>query len=191
MSDVESAAGVREFKVEGTPDHIVSMIHGYFESEEWPHRDRSQVYKGVMSGSNKVICRVNDGYILRAVLVWLSLFVITLSLAFFLWLVWMLLTAGGDRRPAVSVAVYPESALLSRLTVSSKKKPEYAEPIIEWIQRELVEKRRAADSLQDPQPIDNEDDIAAQIRELGEPRDAGLLTAEEFERKKAELLDRM
>lgn len=190
MSGTETGAGSKEFRVEGTPERIVSMMHGYFESEEWPHREQSQVFKALISGSNRLTCKVDYGFNPWGCLVWLLLFVVTLGSAILVWLAW-LAWFRDDSIPAVYVGAYPESSSVSRVTVSSKQKPEYAEPIAEWIQRELVEKRRAADSLHDQRTVSNDDDIPAQIRKLGELRDAGVLTADEFERKKSELLDRM
>ncbi len=58
-----------------------------------------------------------------------------------------------------------------------------AEPIAET-------ERPVAEPSQSAEPPTNLD-IPDQIRKLAELRDAGVLTEEEFERKKAELLDRM
>lgn len=190
MSETESGVGAKEFRVEGTPERIVSMIHGYLESDEWPHKEQSQVFKALITGSNKLTCKVDYGYNPWGCVVWLLLFIVTLGAAILAWLAWILWLR-DDYVPAVYVGAYPESTSLSRVTLSSKRKPEYLEPIAEWIQRELVEKRRAADSLLEQRGSSKDDDIPAQIRKLGELRDAGVLTEDEFERKKSELLDRM
>jgi hypothetical protein len=49
----------------------------------------------------------------------------------------------------------------------------------------------APEPVVQPPPAERAMDVVEQIRQLGELRDAGLLTQEEFEAKKAELLSRM
>ena len=91
-----------------------------------------------------------------------------------------------------------------RVTVTSEKKPEYAEPVADWIQSELVQKTRAVEAslenpptpiregpLYEPTARTESRDIPDQIRKLAELRDTGVISVEEFEAKKKDLLDRM
>jgi hypothetical protein len=57
------------------------------------------------------------------------------------------------------------------------------------VQKELVENRAAAKETSNEQP--NASDIPGQIGRLAELRDRGVITAEEFEEKKRDLLGRM
>lgn len=59
------------------------------------------------------------------------------------------------------------------------------EPIVEWIRRELVEKRRAAGVgvAGSQEHLTVSTSVADQIRELAELRDSGAITEEEFEAK--------
>jgi hypothetical protein len=203
---------VLEFEVRGEPTRILSMIRGYFESDEWPYREKSKVITGRggllarqdPSTKNRLACVVDQPFNRIGCLVWLTLFVVTLGSAIIVWLIWVIF----ERMyflPQVVVTAYPESPGVSRVTLAAEKKPEYAEPIAAWIQRELVEKTRAAEAPQQTTPPEiregiatqqpmsntNSGDVFDQIRKLAELRDAGAISAEEFETKKSELLNRM
>jgi hypothetical protein len=43
-SPTSQGAGNFEFMVEGEPARILTMIRGYFESDEWPYGEKSTVY---------------------------------------------------------------------------------------------------------------------------------------------------
>ncbi len=190
MADVETSAGFREFQVRGTPERIVSMIRGYIESEEWPHSEKTQVLGGLLNRPDQLICEVDYGPNPWGCLAWIALFVVTLGSGIVVWLFWFFLMR-DEFVPRVVIAAYPESSSVSRVTVTSERKPEYAEPVVEWIRHELVVKRRAAMETHQGRPTTSGEDIPAQLRKLGELRDAGVLTEDEFEAKKKDLLDRM
>jgi hypothetical protein len=133
--------------------------------------------------------------------------VVTLGAAIILWLLWILFER-QDILPQVVVTAYPVSPGVCKVTIASEKKPEYAEPVAAWIQRELVEKTRAVEppqhwtpptpiqevpAIQQPTTSTSSGDIPEQILKLAELRDAGVISAEEFETetKKRDLLDRM
>lgn len=59
---------------------------------------------------------------------------------------------------------------------------------LEFVNRKMAEKHGAASPSQ---PAPSEPDVMDQLRKLGELRDAGVLTTEEFDSKKAELLTRL
>jgi hypothetical protein len=56
---------------------------------------------------------------------------------------------------------------------------------------DLRHKRKAQANNQPTRPSDSTNSIPKQIKELAELRDAGIITPEEFEEKKKELLRRM
>lgn len=172
-----------EYVVEGNPETILKMVRGYFESEEWPYRKKSKILGSVLS-NDRVTCVVDQPPNPWGCVVWLMLAVVTLGTAILLWLYWWMLERDSIL-PQVVVTAYPETPGVSRVSVVSEKRPEYAEPVMEWMQRELVEGKRAADRR-----VPNTD-IPEQIKRLAELRDAGAITADEFEAKKRELLDRL
>jgi hypothetical protein len=193
-----------KFEVEGEPGRILTMIRGYFESDEWPYREKSTVLGPDLVSRTKLTCIVDQPYNTLGCFVWLALFVITLGAAIIAWLFWILFERQGVLPQVVGTA-YPESPGVCRVTIVSEKKPEYAEPLAAWIQRELVEKKRAVETPQHTSPTPIREgvatqqatsstsigDIPEQIRKLGELRDAGFISEAEFESKKRDLLDRM
>ena len=192
------------FEVEGEPSRILTMIRAYFDSDEWPYREKSTVYGPDLATRTKLTCAVDEGYSQIGCIVWLALFVVTLGAAILAWLFWVLMER-EHFLPRVVVTAYPESPGICKVTLTSEKKPEYAEPVAAWIQRELVEKTRAVEASQQTAPTPRQEglatqqptsssgsgDIPDQIRKLAELRDAGVISAEEFETKKRDLLDRM
>jgi hypothetical protein len=193
-----------EFEVEGEPRRILTMIRGYFESDEWPYREKSKVIGPDVFTHTRLSCVVDQPYNPLGCIVWLALFVVTLGVAIIVWLFWII-SEREDFLPKVVVTAYPESPGVSKVTLTSEKKPEYAEPVAAWIQRELVEKTRAVEASQQTAPTSRQEglatrqptasttsaDIPDQIRKLAELRDAGVISADEFENKKRDLLDRM
>ena len=193
-----------EFQVEGEPGRILTMIRGYFDSDEWPYREKSTIIGPDLVSQTKLSCVVDEGPSPIGCIVWLALFVVTLGAAFLAWLFWVLMEREAFL-PRVVVTAYPESPGVCKVTLASEKKPEYAEPVAAWIQRELVEKTSAVEAPQQTPPTPIQEglatqqptssstggDIPEQIRKLAELRDAGVLSTEEFETKKRDLLDRM
>lgn len=172
--------------VEGTPETILQMVRGYFDSDEWPYRKQSKVIGPDLISRTRLTCVVDQPPNPWGCMIWVALAVVTLGAAILLWLLWWMFERDGIL-PQVVVTAYPEGTGMSRVTIVSDKKPEYAEPVIEWIQRELVVNKKATKSLPDL-PTKG---IPGQIRALAELRDAGAITPEEFEAKKRDLLDRL
>lgn len=202
-SSTSQGAGNFEFLVEGEPARILTMLRGYFDSDEWPYREKSKVIGPDLLTRTRLTCVVDQPYNPIGCFVWLALFVVTLGAAIIVWLIWVLFERQGIL-PQVVVTAYTERPGVSRVTVTSEKKPEYAEPVVDWIQRELVQKTRAVEASQEnpPTPIREgplyeptartySGDIPDQIRKLAELRDTGIISVEEFEAKKRDLLDRM
>src|SRR5215210_628418 len=140
-----------DFEVEGEPRRILTMIRGYFESDEWPYREKSTVYGPDLVTHTKLTCVVDQPYSPIGCIVWLALFVVTLGSAIIAWLIWILL-GREDFLPRVVVTAYPESPGVCNVTLASEKKPEYADPVAAWIQRELVEKKSAVERPQQAPP---------------------------------------
>ncbi len=184
------------------------MIRGYFESEEWPYREKSSI-KGEHflerpSTDTKLVCVVDTGVKAWGCILWILVALVSFGTALAVWLYWWFIERESFL-PQVEVNAYPESFGVTRVTVRAEKPakkeetPEFTEPVAQWIQRELVENRRASEraprrrrrrssTLDRPAaPVDP----AEQIRRLAELRDSGALTEEEFEAKKKDLLDRM
>jgi hypothetical protein len=177
-----------DFMVEGNPETILRMVRGYFDSDEWPYREKSKVL-GPGLDRSRIACVVDQPPNQWGCAVWLILGIVTFGAAILLWLMWWMFERDSIL-PQVVVTAYPEGAGLSRVTVVSEKKPEYIEPLAEWIRRELVENRKAAEELPDLSDLPT-NDIPDQIRKLDELRKAGIVSNEEFEAKKKELLNRM
>lgn len=90
---------------------------------------------------------------------------------------------------------YSETPTTTRLTITADK-PQYGQDLAAWIRSELVENRAgrpeappSSASAEFPSP--QASDIPEQIKKLADLRDSGAIAEEEFEAKKAELLDRM
>jgi hypothetical protein len=93
----------------------------------------------------------------------------------------------------VVVTAYPAGPGKSTVTVVSAKKPEYLRPLVEWMQREFVQKKSASGRLErHPSGHSSGDNnIPQQIRLLAKLRYEGAITEDEFESKKKDLLDRI
>jgi hypothetical protein len=50
-----------EFRVEGEPARILDMVRGYFESEEWPHREISRFRSSLFGTHTRVTCILDRG----------------------------------------------------------------------------------------------------------------------------------
>ena len=137
------------------------MIRAYFDSDEWPYREKSTVWGPDIAIRTKLTCVVDEGYSQIGCIVWLALFVVTLGSAIIVWLLWVL-AGREDFLPRVVVTAYPESPDVCRVTLASEKKPEYAEPVAAWIQRELVEKTRAVEAPQQTAPTPRQEGLATQ-----------------------------
>jgi hypothetical protein len=124
----------------------------------------------------------------------LFLIVITFGLYFIYWLLKPIRTAG-----TAEVAVASEGGS-TRLSVAATE-AKYQRVLEQWVKKQFPSAKAVPPQQevpiviqQHPIPIQTSsqpDDIPNQIKNLAELRDTGAITNEEFERKKAELLDRM
>ena len=222
----------KELEVEGKPDVVLKMVRAFFESDEWPYRTwrifsfsrtRGEVWSrnsgpdSIFFGhGDKVSALLSKPGLLDTpggIVVSLILYVVTFGAFMVAHLIWLLLF--GPRVVAqVVVAADPIGEGATRLKVTAQgkwgtSKLEYADPVVAWIQRELVENRAATavEALPPPAPATDilaqvrdkltpqqpapRSEIPDQIRKLAELRDAGAISNEEFEAKKRDLLDRM
>ena len=113
-----------EFIVEGTPDVVLEMIRGFLESDEWlpypAERGRNFLHK--YRRPRPVVTRLDDPIKGRNKVVASILF-------------------GFIKQ--VSVTAIGDEPGWTKLTVEATK-PEHAETLAAWIQRELIENRAAA-----------------------------------------------
>lgn len=234
----------REFEVEGQPEVCIGLARDFFDSEEWPYpitRGLIQLIPRLstrLSGPVKPIAGSNKGKMVVTALVHRPALIESLPGILFMVLVtlitagvftgayffyyWFLragsgIWAGSGRR--VTIVAEPAGHDKTRVQVKGaalwpSQKRHMLEPVLAWIERELVDNRAAAgaeaphevadpaarleglkksvegavskvtDGAHSPNPAD-------QIRKLAELRDTGALTDEEFEAKKRDLLDRM
>src|SRR5215213_8456235 len=99
-------------------------------------------------------------------------------------------SSGGEIYTAKVVAT-PEGPTQTRLSVSTSRE-DWARTLESWAQQELVENKAAKGPLYEPSDsAGGPSDIPGQIERLAELRDAGVITAEDFDKKKRDLLDRM
>ncbi len=117
-------------------------------------------------------------------LIGLALTILTLGAYLVAWLFWIIVIREPYR---LSITLTAEPPGKTRLKVSASRKTD-GEALEAWIQEELVEKQGA---LAYEAPVKPSLDTADQIRRLAELREQGILSSQEFETKKANLLDRM
>ena len=179
-----------EVVVKGTPDSCLTATHAYFV-RDWPypgsvHRNENTVW--YVEAQRRTLIDSAGGIIL---LVLLSL--ITGGAFFVVWVLWALIRDAGDsdRAQLLATAETPGTVRLTVTATNSK----YGTTLSEWVQSELADNEAAAVEVILEQSATNAQtnggSIPDQIRQLAELRDAGAITSEEYEAKKADLLDRM
>lgn len=184
--------------VDGTPEVCLGLARSYFESDEWPYRAESRFEDPIGRNRREVKALLIQRSIwFRSCLGvggFLFLTLVTGGLFALLWFCWIMLYE-DDFEPSVSITADAVGPSQTRIDVNWYRMPELAVPVEEWVQRELVENRAAA-----PKPTGGStrkkrrvrgQSITEQIRDLAKLRDSGAITSEEFEAKKAQLLDRI
>ena len=91
---------------------------------------------------------------------------------------------------SVQVSVVAEGEGQTRLYVISKDR-RYARTLERWMKEELPAQAASIELSLSAAQDSTATDIPEQIKKLAELRDQGILSAEEFEVKKTDLLDRM
>jgi Short C-terminal domain len=200
-----------EAVVNGTVDSCLARVDSYFK-QEWPHGgsfgrygDRSG--NAFSSGPERIVLTAERRFLYNswgglALLVGLSLIIFGAFLVLYLcyWMVVMLLELAElvPMTYTAEIVALPVSSAQTKLRVTASRR-DWQHTLESWVQKELVENQAAAE---DPAEIEASEespstaqsastDIPEQIKKLAELRDSGALTEDEFERKKAELLDRM
>jgi hypothetical protein len=102
---------------------------------------------------------------------------------------------GGHEKTQYFVGIDPTKMTITA-TVNERAYPvPFTGLVLDCMIEGLFKKQEERRSQSSPKEIGHGavhgHDIPEQIRELGKLRDSGLITAEEFEKKKKELLDRM
>jgi Short C-terminal domain len=200
-----------EAVVNGTVDSCLARVDSYFK-QEWPHGgsfgrygDRSG--NAFSSGPERIVLTAERRSLYNswgglALLVGLSLITFGAFLALYLcyWIVVLFLDLAElvSMTYTAQVVATPEGPAQTKLQVTASRQ-DWQHTLESWVQKELVENQAAA---VDPAEIEASEespstaqsastDIPEQIKKLAELRDSGAITEDEFERKKAELLDRM
>ncbi len=177
-----------EFEVKGKPDVILTMVRGFFESDEWPYpvtqnllesitfpkRGTFNIYGpgGLLMGGKKVSAvlprhKMMDNPLGCLGIMALSL--LTASLFFWVYAVWVFLF-----RPLVEarvdVTAVPIGLDRTKVTVEGGN-PAYTEPVEAWVRRELLEKE-AAGGLEEasPNPPTTAGDLLGRVREQFAPQ---------------------
>src|SRR5215218_7753160 len=138
------------------------MIKGYFESDEWPYREKSNILGPDIMSRTRMTCVIDTGVSPLGCILWLLFTIVSFGLAIVVWL-WYWFVERDGFLPQVVVTAFPESSGMSKVTVISQKRekpqemPEFTEPVTQWIQRELVEKRRAATEVPEVAPTTSGD----------------------------------
>jgi len=115
---------------------------------------------------------------------------------------WGLLKPVSETAPARGTAhvLVAQEGTRTRLEVKANK-PKYQRRLEEWVEVKFPTAQRVAPEEETPvvpeepplrvQAVSQPGDIPDQIRKLAELRDTGVISVEEFETKKRDLLDRM
>jgi hypothetical protein len=175
--------------VDGTPESCLAQLQGYF-ARDWPHGGRFATHPPNMI---KVFARKrylwdSPGGILLA----LGLAIVTAGAFIPLYgIYWMLMDSSSKSEYHAQVIATPESPTQTRLSISASRE-DWARTLESWAQQELVENKAAKGPLYEPSDSAvGTGDIPRQIERLAELRDAGVITTEDFDEKKRDLLDRM
>jgi hypothetical protein len=194
-----------EVVVDGTVESCMDRVDSYFR-HEWPHGGSFGEYSDP-SGKASVVLTAGKRFLSNswggvALIAGLSL--ITLGAFLILYIVYVFIYICLEMAELIQatytaqVIVRPSGAGQAKVQTSTSRL-DWQQTLDSWVEKELVENKAAA--VDPPETSASEGlaptegsattDIPEQIRKLGELRDAGVLTEEEFEAKKKDLLDRM
>jgi hypothetical protein len=200
-----------EVVVNGPVDSCLARVDSYFR-QEWPHGGSFARYgdrsgNAFSSGPERIVLTAERRFLFNswgglALLVGLSL--VTFGAFLVLYLGYFVVVLFLDFAELVSmtytaqVVATPEGPAQTKLQVTASRQ-DWQHTLESWVQKELVENQAAAGSTAEVEASEvahstaqsAATDIPEQIKKLAELRDSGVITDEEFERKKAELLDRM
>jgi hypothetical protein len=182
--------------VDGTPEACVTLLQSYL-TRDWPHGGKWTRPQAAIRiwAPRRDLFSTPQGIVLLTLL---SLVTAGAFIALY-GIYWFMLYASKRSVYEALITATPEGPNKTRLEVTASRQ-EWAQTLEQWIQEELVEKRAAADLEVPPYSApqhglfhhrDGGPDIPEQIKKLAELRDSGAISAEEFEAKKRDLLDRM
>ncbi len=186
--------------VDGTPEACLTLLQSYL-TRDWPHGGRwarlqpAAPHTIRVWGQRRYLLSTPSGILL---VVLLSIVTAGAFIALY-GLYWIMMEASNRSVYEAQITATPEGPNRTRLEVTASRQ-EWAQTLEQWIQEELVEKRAAADLEVPPDSApqhglfhrpDSGPDIPEQIKRLADLRDSGAISAEEFEAKKRDLLDRM
>lgn len=194
-----------EVIVNGTVESCMDRVDSYFR-HQWPHGGSFGEYSD-SSGKASVVLTAEKRFLFNswggvALIAGLSL--ITLGAFLALYIVYVFIYICLDIAELIQstytaqVMVRPSGTGQSKVQTSASRL-DWQQTLDSWVEKDLVENKAAAvdpaeiSASEGPTPtgVAASTDIPEQIRKLGELRDAGVLTEEEFEAKKKDLLDRM
>jgi Short C-terminal domain len=177
--------------IDGTPESCLAQVEAFF-AHSWSHGGN---YRRLVPNTITLRARApQHRYMLdsrRGVVMFIILTLITGGAFGVVWFIYWIIREAGASGPAIytaTVVATPESPNQTRLSVSASRE-DWRKTLESWVQKELVENRAAAKETSNEQP--GASDIPGQIGHLAELRDGGVITAEEFEEKKRDLLGRM
>jgi hypothetical protein len=176
--------------VDGSPESCLAQVEAFF-AHDWPHGGS---YRRPTPNTLTLAARApRHRYMLESrigVVVWLILTLITVGVFAAIWFFYWMIREAGPSDPEIykaRVVATPESPTQTRVSVSASR-GDWRQTLESWVQQELVENSVAKKASRGQLDAS---DIPGQISRLAELRDGGVITAEEFEEKKRDLLDRM
>ena len=187
-----------DYVVEGTPETCLAKVEAYFAGQ-WPYAGSYR-----RAGGNTVrFIEAEPASLIDSAGGWvvlLGLTVVTFGAFLPIYFLYWLVFRSNPTTKGAQVVASPEAPGMTRLQTTASRE-NYAQELDAWVQAELVENRAAALAEGPPAELGSADapragdpggtGAADRIRELAELRDSGLITPEEFEAKKREILDRM
>lgn len=202
-----------EVVVDGTVDSCLQRVDSFFR-HEWPHGGQFTRYRSPLNdGPEWTELTAEKRYLYNswgglALIAGLSL--ITFGTFLVLYMVYLIVVLFLEDMAELIKTTYtaqvvatPEGPGRTQIQVSASRR-DWQQTLDSWVQEELVANGAAAvdpaeiEAVQEAQgtqvtgsPPQSQTDIPEQIRKLGELRDAGVLSEDEFEAKKKELLDRL
>jgi len=185
--------------VDGTPEACLALLQSYL-TRDWPHggqwvRPQPAPHTIRIWAQRRSLLSTPQGILLLGLLGLVTMGVF--AVLYFLY--WLMMDASSRSKFEAQIIATPEWPNRTQLEVSASR-DDWAQTLEQWIQEELVQKRAAAHLEVTPDSAsqrgffrrpESSPDIPEQIKKLAELRDSGAISAEEFEAKKSDLLDRM
>jgi len=185
--------------VHGTPESCLAQVEAFF-AHGWPHGGN---YRRPTPNTLTLAALAPRHYLFESIggiVLILVLSLITAGAFLAAYVIYFMvrnLVSGDPAIYTARVVATPESSTQTQLLISASRE-DWERTLESWVQQELVENKAAKVPLQDKGPLFESSDTAGEARDipkqlerLAELRDAGVITAEDFDKKKRDLLDRM